>query len=93
MTSPEPPPAPARPSLDELVAELRTRRQEALMMGGEEAVRRHHQSGRLTARERIELLVDPDSFLEIGLLAKPERRLSRPMSGDGGGDGFRHGRR
>ncbi|MCU1413036.1 MAG: acetyl-CoA carboxylase carboxyltransferase subunit [Microbacteriaceae bacterium] len=42
----------------------------ALAGGGEKAVHRHHSRGRLTARERIELLVDPDSaFLELSTLA------------------------
>jgi propionyl-CoA carboxylase beta chain len=36
--------------------------------GGEERLRRQHDSGKLTARERIELLFDPGSFLEIDKL-------------------------
>ncbi len=38
----------------------------ALVGGGQERVDRQHESGKLTARERIELLVDPGSFVEIG---------------------------
>ncbi len=38
--------------------------------GGPKYVERHHARGKLTARERIELLVDPDSpFLELSPLA------------------------
>lgn len=38
--------------------------------GGAEAIEKHHKRGKLTARERITLLIDPDShFLEIGLFA------------------------
>jgi propionyl-CoA carboxylase beta chain len=33
--------------------------------GGEDRVRRQHEGGRLTARERIALLFDPDTFEEI----------------------------
>ena len=44
--------------------ELERRRAEALAMGGEERIERHHASGRLTARERIAALVD------AGLLAR-----------------------
>lgn len=53
-------------------------------MGGADRVRRHHESGRLTARERIALLVDPGTFRELGLLALPERRTTtNPGSADG----------
>ncbi|MBU2549354.1 MAG: carboxyl transferase [Proteobacteria bacterium] len=48
--------------------ELARRKQAALEMGGREKVERQHQAGRLTARERIGKLLDPGSFLEIGLL-------------------------
>jgi 3-methylcrotonyl-CoA carboxylase beta subunit len=38
--------------------------------GGKEAIEKHHKRGKLTARERIEKLIDPgSSFLEIGLFA------------------------
>lgn len=40
--------------------------------GRPDAVARQHARGRRTARERIALLVDPDSFTEIGALARPE---------------------
>lgn len=56
------------------VEELARRRAEALAMGGEERIERHHDTGRLTARERIGLLVDQGSWREIGLLAQPEVR-------------------
>ena len=38
-------------------------------MGGEERIQRQHENGRLTVRERVEKLVDKDSFHEIGALA------------------------
>src|SRR5258708_28518245 len=38
-------------------------------MGGEEKIARHHAAGRLTVRERIDALLDPRSFHEIGALA------------------------
>jgi acetyl-CoA carboxylase carboxyltransferase component len=67
---------------DEPLVELRRRRAEALAMGGPERIARHHESGRLTARERIEALVDPGSWHEIGLLALPEIRRDEPSPGD-----------
>src|SRR5581483_1978211 len=53
------------PELDELA------RREALArrMGGEERVARARAAGRLTVRERIDLLLDPGSFEEYGALA------------------------
>ena len=55
-----------RAKLEEINAELVT----ALGGGGPKYVERHHARGKLTARERIELLVDPDSpFLELCPLA------------------------
>ena len=51
------------------VDELNTRRKMALKMGGEERVRRQHELGKLTIRERIDAITDPGSFHEIGGLA------------------------
>ena len=33
--------------------------------GGEERIQKQHESGKLTARERIDLFLDPGSFLEL----------------------------
>jgi acetyl-CoA carboxylase carboxyltransferase component len=53
-----------------LVAELRERTVQVAAGGGEKSVERHRSRGKLTARERIDLLVDPDSaFLELSALA------------------------
>jgi len=53
-----------------LVAELRERTALVARGGGEKAVERHRARGKLTARERIDRLVDPDSsFLELNALA------------------------
>src|SRR5262245_37536773 len=49
--------------------ELRARERMARAMGGEDKIRRQHAGGRLTVRERIDHLVDPDSFHEIGAIA------------------------
>lgn len=48
--------------------EMAYREEQAQWLGGLENVDRHHRSGRLTARERIHLLLDPGSFHEIGIL-------------------------
>src|SRR5579884_1846361 len=53
-----------------LVAELRERTARVALGGGERAVERHRSRGKLTARERIDRLVDPDTaFLELNALA------------------------
>src|SRR5439155_12589391 len=46
-------------------AELERRNREALLGGGEERIKRQHADGKLTARERIEQLLDPGSFVEF----------------------------
>src|SRR3954464_6088937 len=53
-----------------LVAELRERTEQGARGGGEKAVERHRSRGKLTARERIDRLIDPDTaFLELNALA------------------------
>ncbi len=59
-----------RARMEALVAELRERTAQVARGGGERAVERHRSRGKLLARERIDLLVDPGSaFLELGALA------------------------
>jgi acetyl-CoA carboxylase carboxyltransferase component len=48
--------------------ELEKRKASALQMGGAAKIKKQHDKGRLTARERIDQLVDPESFLEVGML-------------------------
>ncbi len=55
-------------ALEERLRELRQRRELALQAGGPERVARQHKAGKLTARERIELLLDKDSFTEMDML-------------------------
>jgi len=52
-------------SLDERFDELARRHAEAELGGGEERIRRQHKAGKKTARERLDLLLDPGSFTEI----------------------------
>ncbi|TMK95572.1 MAG: methylcrotonoyl-CoA carboxylase [Actinobacteria bacterium] len=59
-----------RERMEALVAELRERTALVARGGGERALERHRSRGKLTARERIDRLVDPDSaFLELSTLA------------------------
>ncbi|MBO75695.1 MAG: methylmalonyl-CoA carboxyltransferase [Flavobacteriales bacterium] len=45
-------------------------REMALQGGGEKRIEAQHAKGKLTARERLNLLLDPDSFEELGMLVK-----------------------
>jgi acetyl-CoA carboxylase carboxyltransferase component len=59
-----------RERMEELVAELRERTAQVAGGGGEKATERHRSRGKLTARERIDRLVDPGgAFLELNALA------------------------
>ncbi len=51
------------------IEELNRRKEIACRLGGEENVKKQHAGGRMTVRERIERLCDPDSFRERGILA------------------------
>ena len=56
--------------LTQLVEELHERTAQVAAGGGEKALARHRERGKLTARERIDRLIDPDSaFLELNALA------------------------
>ena len=59
-----------RTRMEALVAELRERTAQVARGGGEKALERHRSRGKLTARERIDRLVDPGAaFLELSALA------------------------
>ncbi len=51
------------------IEEMKRRTELALRMGGEERIKDQHDRGKLTIRERIDGLIDPDSFKERGLFA------------------------
>ena len=73
-----------------LLSQLQERTALAEAMGGADKVRRQQERGRLTARERIAGLCDPDSFNEYGALAGGNHPGGEaPLAGDGlvGGTG------
>src|ERR671923_3089160 len=59
----------ARPPLRSLVEDLHERREHARLGGGEERIARQHEQGKLTARERLDLLIDEGTFTELGIHA------------------------
>jgi methylmalonyl-CoA decarboxylase subunit alpha len=55
------------------VSELKAKRAKNLAMGGDEKIAKQHDRGKLTARERIDLLFDKGTFVEFGLLAHQQQ--------------------
>jgi acetyl-CoA carboxylase carboxyltransferase component len=66
--------------------------QRAEQGGGAEAIARHHQRGKLTARERLDLLFDRGSFVEVNRLAESQAvdfgMQAKKVPGDGVVTGF-----
>src|SRR5258708_21626596 len=55
--------------LADLMSQVRNEGEKICEGGGAKAIENQHGKGRLTARERIELLIDPKSFFELGVYA------------------------
>ena len=69
---------------DDLLKDLRERRDTARAMGGDERLERQHRGGRLDARARVERLLDPDTFVELGtLVGSVHRGVVPPVPADG----------
>ena len=79
-----------------LLAEYEKRRAKALAMGGAEKLAKRKKAGALNARERLELLFDPGTFLEAGLFGAsgvyPEEAAETPTDGKIAGYGRVGGR-
>jgi acetyl-CoA carboxylase carboxyltransferase component len=69
-------------SMRKKVDALRRRRAEAKKMGGEARLQRQKERGKLDARARLDLLLDPASFQEIGLLGTHLGKLDSPTPAD-----------
>src|ERR1700689_3775700 len=74
------------------LADLERRRSEAVHAGSQQAVAKQHERGKRTARERIDMLLDPGSFTEFDELARHRSTdfgiaATRPY-GDGGITGY-----
>ena len=77
---------------------LEALKKEAMLGGGEQKIVDRHKKGKLTARERLDLLLDPDSFEEMDMFVRHRStnfglEKQRPL-GDGviTGTGRIHGR-
>ena len=62
--------APKKPTREEKIQQLQEKNKQAEQGGGPTRIQSQHDKGKLTARERIALLVDKDSFQEIGKLVE-----------------------
>jgi len=71
---------PGTAPLTELTRQLHERRGKARLGGGLEKIEAQHAHGKLTARERIDLLVDDGTFNEIGIHGRPH--FSQPALKD-----------
>src|SRR6266849_2478274 len=65
------------------VAELKARRKKNLGMGGPEKIAKQKERGKLTVRERLALLFDKDTFVELGLLAHQQPVRGCEFDADG----------
>ena len=63
--------APPESLLRPLVEDLHARRERAKLGGGQEKIERQHAADKLTARERLDLLIDAGTFTELGIHARP----------------------
>lgn len=60
--------------MDKFIEQLNLKKQQALLGGGQKRIDDQHKKGKLTARERIDLLLDAGSFEEIGMLVEHRGR-------------------
>lgn len=78
--------------MNEQAALLKDKRRRAVAMGGENAIARQHERRKLTARERIDHLLDPGTFEEMGLLGHHQsldpEMVGRETPADGVVTGF-----
>src|ERR1700730_17979133 len=56
--------------MEDKLADLQSRKDEAYQAGSPRAIERQHAKGKMLARERIDVLLDPGSFNELDLLAR-----------------------
>jgi acetyl-CoA carboxylase carboxyltransferase component len=57
-------------TIEELIAQLEEKRRAVLAGGGTERIRKQHESGKLSARERLERLFDPSTFVELDMFVE-----------------------
>ena len=70
-----------------MIKDIRKREEKLKLGGGEEQIKKQHSAGKLTARERIEKLLDPNSFVELNMFVKHQctdfGMANKELSADG----------
>jgi methylmalonyl-CoA carboxyltransferase large subunit len=61
--------------MQEKIEDLRKRREQVSLGGGADKLEKHRQSGKMTARERVDALIDPGSLEEFGQFAQHRATL------------------
>ncbi|MGD9402378.1 MAG: carboxyl transferase domain-containing protein, partial [bacterium] len=56
-----------RKSTEERLQDLKKKKERVPLGGGQKRIEKQHEAGKLTARERIDLIVDKGSFQELGV--------------------------
>src|ERR1700716_726628 len=64
------PPLGNKSAVKDRIEQLRELKSRAMLGGGPEGIERQHARGKLSARERLELLLDPGSLVETDILAR-----------------------
>ncbi len=70
-----------------LVEDLHAQQERIKLGGGEERIARQHVAGKLTARERLELLIDDGSWVELGIHGQPHFSQGQMAGRDAAADG------
>ena len=71
------------PTNDERIERLEAMRAASLLGGGIDRIERQHAAGKLTARERLDLLLDPASFVELDAFVTNRHANGGSILGDG----------
>ena len=86
ISDPQPATKKSNQRLHVLTTELQQLETQLRLGGGPDKIERQHKQGKLTARERVELLLDPESYyIEIGLLVAYDQYKEKGSKGNGEG--------
>ena len=75
--------------MEDIIKELEARRLNAKLGGGQKRIDSQHKKGKLTARERISLLLDEDSFEEYDMFVEHDSHEFDMQNQKIPGDGYR----
>ena len=67
----------------EKLEDLRKRKEQAMLGGGQKRIEAQHKKGKLTARERLDLLLDAGSFQELDMFAEASHQRLRAGRAEG----------